>query len=121
MDAESALTPYRVNVFARGFRPVGKPSKKNGYTKIALSEYGFQLWTEVQAYREARLPSAGSFLFPGLHAVRQAALDALAKPNVYQVQIKTNQDRTVYLWNKHRDGRVTGYGYTRQEWQSEFR
>lgn len=108
--------PYRVNVFANGWRASGKPNKRNGFTRIERTQYGYTLWTHEQAYQEARLSSAGSFLFPGIHAVRRAAMDALQRPNTYQVQVRTNQDRLVYLWNKHADGRISGYGYTKQEW-----
>ena len=103
---KNTLTPYRVNVSAQGWR-ITKRLKR--VTRIEPIGYGYQLWTEKQSYCEARLLSAGSFLFPGLHAVRAAALSELSKPHVHQVQVRTNQDKKVYLWNKHADGRVTGY------------
>lgn len=69
--------PYRIVVFARGFR-AGKRYKR--YTEIVPSGFAYMGWTETQHYQEARLPSAGSFLYPGLHAVRRAALEFLALP-----------------------------------------
>lgn len=81
--------PYRIVVFTSGFAYFG--------------------WTPRQHYREARLPSAGSFLFPGMFAVRRAAMEYLALPDTRQVQIRTNQDRRVWLFNKQPDGRITGY------------
>ena len=82
---------------------------------------GYQLWTPEQHFSEGRLPGAGSFLFPGIHAARRAALDTFLRPDTVQVQVRTNQDRTVYLWNKWRDGSITGYSYTRQEWAERRR
>lgn len=100
------LTPYRVNVFAQGWRVTNRLKR---VTRIERVGYGYQLWTEKQSYSEARLPGAGSFLFPGLHAVRDAALAELSKPNVHQVQVLTDQSRKVWLFNKNTDGRITGY------------
>src|SRR5271157_1209126 len=95
--------PFRLAVFARDTRPVQASRAKAGLA----SSYGFFGWTPVKSYREARLPSAGSFLYPGIVAVRKAAMDYLAQPNVFQVQVRTNQDRKVFIWNKHEDGTVT--------------
>jgi hypothetical protein len=63
---------------------------------LAGRQAGFMGWTREQVYPEARLPSAGSFLYPGLHAVRRAALAYLADPTVGQVQVRTDQDRHVW-------------------------
>lgn len=109
-------TPYRVQVSRWQYRPAGRP-RKNGFTPIQKVGTGYDLWTPEQSYQEARLPSAGSFLFPGLFAVRAAALAEFAKPGVHQVQIRTNQDRIVYIFNRRADGQVSGYGYTKQEWK----
>lgn len=99
-------TPYRLVIFANRYTAKKRYKK---YTAIERVGYAVMGWTSTQYYQEARLPSAGSFLYPGLHAVRNSALDALAQPGVYQVQIRTDQDRKVYLYNKHSDGRITGY------------
>jgi hypothetical protein len=98
--------PYRVIVFARKFAPIKKLKRS---TQVTLRDYGYVLWTPVQSYQEARLPSAGSFLFPGVVAVREAAMAALALPETHQVCIKTNQDKTVFRYFKH-NGRISGYG-----------
>ena len=66
-------------------------------------------WTEQQSFQEARLPSAGSFLYPALHAVYRAAHDYLVLPTTQQVSIRTNQDQSVYRYFKHADGTITGY------------
>ena len=100
------LTPYRLVIFASRYAPKKKLKR---HTVIERIQYGYDGWTPVQYYREARLPSAGSFLYPGMHAVRRAAMEALAIPNVTQVSVRTNQDKKVYIFNKNSDGRITGY------------
>ena len=98
--------PYRINVFANGFRPVKRLKNR---TVIEPTTYGYQLWQPTQTYQEARLPNAGSFLFAGMHEARRAAMAALAIPATTQVSIRTNQDRQVYRYFKQADGRITGY------------
>ena len=101
----SERTPYRIVVCCRGEKSVGRGKR----TRTVTTSYAYMGWTEVQHYNEARLSNAGSFLFPGLHAVRRAAMEYLAQPGVHQVSIRTNQDRTIYLFNKYADGKITGY------------
>ena len=98
----SHRTPYRIVVFATGI--IGRRKKPVAY--------GYMGWTPHQAYQEARLPGAGSFLYPGLHAVCRAAMHYLQLPETHQVSIRTNQDRSVYQFFKDSTGRVTGYGDT---------
>lgn len=98
--------PYRIQVFATGLT-AGKRHKR--FTQLVVWEYGYDAWNPEQSYQEARLPSAGSFLYPGIFAVRQAAMEFLARPETRQVAIRTNQDKRVYTYNKHDDGRITGY------------
>lgn len=98
--------PYRVNVFATKL-VAGRRYKS--YTVLELCHYGYSLWNPEQNYQEARLPSAGSFLFPGIHRVRDAAIAALALPGTHQVSIRTNQDQRVYVFNKDVNGHVSGY------------
>lgn len=100
-------TPYRLVIFASGFRP---KRRRNTYTEIELCRFAYFGWTLTQHYQEARLPSAGSFLFPGIHAVRAAAMEALSQSGVEQVSIRTNQDKQVYRFFKHQDGTISGYG-----------
>ena len=99
-------TPYRLVIFATGTRTVGRGKRQRQQT----IGYGYMGWTPVQAYQEARLPGAGSFLYPGLHAVHRAAQAYLARPETHQVSIRTDQDRSVYRYYKHADGTITGYG-----------
>lgn len=94
-----AFKPYRIVIFSRGALKGLKGQRG----------YAYHGWTSTQHYIEARLPNAGSFLFPGLYAVRRAAMEYLALPETHQVQIRTNQDRKLYLWNKHADGTISGY------------
>lgn len=102
----SERRPYRLNIFGQRFQAVRRLKKR---TDIALVTFGFMGWTPTQHYHEARLPSAGSFLFAGMHEVRRAAMDALAQPGITQVSIRTNQDRQVYRYFKHADGTIGGY------------
>jgi hypothetical protein len=104
---DAGLTPYRLIVFAKKFYPI---KRRKHVTEIALQEYAFMAWTPHQHYPEARLPSAGSFLFPGMHAARAEAMNYLTRPDVKQVSVRTDQDREVYRYFRHADGRVTGYG-----------
>ena len=98
-------TPYRIVVFTQSTVTTGKG--KRAKTKTVGSAY--MGWTPTQSYQEARLEGAGSFLYPGLRAVRYAAYAYLALADTHQVQIRTNLDRKVYVYNKSADGRITGY------------
>lgn len=82
-------TPYRIVVFT--------------------ASHAYMGWTKQQHYQEARLPSAGSFSFPGPLAVRRAAMEYLADPATKQVSIRTNQDKRIHLFIKKSDGKITGY------------
>jgi hypothetical protein len=89
------MLPLRIQVF--GTHEVRK--EKN----IIKQGFGFDLWNpEQQCGQEARLPSAGSYLWPGLHATRRAALIALAQPGIEQVSIRTNQDKQVARLYRYR-------------------
>ena len=84
-------TPYRIVVFAESPRRGRRPARG----------YAYMGWSPVQHFEEARLPGAGSFLYPGLHAVRRAALEYLSLPETRQVSVRTNQDREVYrFWKR---------------------
>ena len=96
-------TPYRIMVFAHGFRPDRKGK---------AFDYAFMAWNPVQSYQEARLPSAGSFLYPGIVAARKAAMEFLTISSTRQVSIRTNQDKQVYRYFLHADGTITGYAGT---------
>ena len=85
MQSEEHRTPYRIVVFASGFGP-GRLHKR--YTEIVKPDHAYMGWTPQQHYQEARLPSAGSFLYPGFIAVRRAAMEYLALPETRQVSIK---------------------------------
>lgn len=96
--------PYRVIAAATGSRTIGRGKRR----RTEQTSYGYVLWTadtSAEPWREGY----GSFCFSGLHRVRAAALSELQKPEVHQVQVRTNQDRTLYVWNKHSNGQITGY------------
>ncbi len=102
---ECTRQPYRLMASGTSLRTTGRGKRK----RAQLVGWGIMGWTTEQPYNEARLPGAGSFLFPGLHAVRQAAMDYLNRPNIQQVAIRTNQDRSLYIFNKYADGSIHGY------------
>ena len=108
------MTPYRICVSAVGFRRgrlyKGRgPTHKGAYSAITPAAYGYVAWNPDHTVETSRLPSSGTFLWPGLHAVRAAAYAELQRAVVQQVSIRTNQDRTVYMYNKYADGRIRGY------------
>jgi hypothetical protein len=92
------IRPYVIWVFASREEEKGKGKRK----KTVTVDYGYCLWNPEQHYQEARLPSAGSFLWPGPIAARRAALDALMLPGTRQVSIRTNQDRQIARLYRHR-------------------
>jgi hypothetical protein len=97
---------YGLAVFARGFR-AGRRTRK--MTELIPSDYGFLGWNPDSSHESGRLPGSGSFSWVGIVAVRKAAMDYLRRPDVFQVQVRTNCSRKLYIWNKHADGRITGY------------
>ena len=98
--------PYRLVVCADRFRPVKRLKRMTMIEKTTVAWFS---WTPEQFYQEARLPGAGSFFYPGLFAVREAAMDAFKDSSVRQVQVRTNQDKKLWLWNRHSDGTISGY------------
>lgn len=95
---------YRIVVCATGAKVVGKGKRR----RVERTSYAYIAWQEDTTHDPAR-EGYGTFCFAGLHRVRHRAMRELGLPEVHQVQVRTNQDRTVYLWNKHADGRITGY------------
>ena len=105
---------YTIHVFGEKFVPVRRLKKM---TTIARQGWGILGWNPENAHEPGRLPGSGSFTWIGCRAARRAALEFLAQPEVSQVQIRTNQDRTIYVWNKQSNGRLTGYGHEVEDWQ----
>jgi hypothetical protein len=104
---------FRLNVFGTGYRPVRrvKATKRHGiYTAIEPCSWGIQGWNPDNRHEPGRLPDSGCFTWVGIVAVRKAAMEYLASPSVTQVSVRTNQDKQVYRYFKHADGRITGYG-----------
>lgn len=109
------MTPYRLVVSALGYRRSrvykGRgPANLGAYTKIEPTVMGWMAWTPDQTCEPWRLPGSGSFLFNGLHVAYAEAMRLLALSPVQQVSVRTNQDRQVYRYVKHADGRISGYG-----------
>lgn len=109
-------TPYRLIVFAHGWqhtkpRRTRKTSAWGVQCALVRQGYAFMGWHAEQdpIVDASRLPGAGSFCYPGLHAVQRAAAEYLARPDVDQVSVRTNQDRQVWHYFKQADGRVRGY------------
>ena len=105
--------PFRVVVscagWQRGRTYNGRgPQHKGAYSAIAPTTYAYIYWTPdttAEPWREG----FGSFGLAGIHRTRAAVLEVLADPRTRQVSIRTNQDRTWFVINKHEDGRVTSY------------
>lgn len=103
--------PFRVMVAAQGWE-CGRtykgrgPNHKGAYTAIKPLAYGFTAWTE-DTTAEPHRAGFGSFCFGSIHATRAEVVRQLANPRVHQVQVRTNQDRTLFVYNRRADGRIT--------------
>lgn len=87
------MIPLRAVVFTSFQRTIGRGKKARTVTTGAA----YELWNPSTVCEPWRLEGSGSFLWPGLHAVRRAAMaEFAADPNVTQISIRTNQDREVY-------------------------
>lgn len=106
--ADYAPKPYRLVAFGNMTRTTGKGK----HTRTKVISFGVVAWNSDEIartmYDPGRLHGAGTFCWPGLHAVRREAMRLLAGEYT-QVQVRTNQDRVLYIWNKHSDGRISGY------------
>lgn len=103
----NGVRPYRLVVFAQGLKRGKRSPKVCQLNRQGVAWIG---WTPHQhCGQEARLPGAGSFLYPGFLKARQAAFQYLQQPCVTQVSVRTDQDRSIYRWVKQTDGRITGY------------
>ena len=92
-------TQYRAIAFATG--SIGRVKKPRSYA--------FVLWNPDNTFEPSRLKDSGTFQWNGLHAVRAAAIAAFERPEVHQVSIRTNQDRSLYVFNRQSDGSIRGY------------
>jgi len=101
--------PYRILAFGRSTVTKGRGKR----ARQVVQGYGYVGWNPDECARlmfdPGRLQGDGTFCWPGIHAARAAAMAELAKPEIHQVSVRTNQDRCVYLFNKHSDGRISGY------------
>ena len=93
-------TAYRILVSGQGWRHGRLVRGKHPYTKVEPTTMSWVAWNLDHTVESARLPGSGSFVWPGLHAVRTEALRLMAASNVSQVSIRTNQDRSIYVYRK---------------------
>lgn len=99
--------PYRIVVFASGLR---RGRARRQFTELIPYDYAYVLWNPDQPYGlQARLSGAGCFEWPGMWAAKRAVDRVLADTYVRQVSVRTNQDKQVYRYFRHSDGRITGY------------
>lgn len=115
---KDAPTPYRLIVFGRRLRHVrtlkGRgPHRKGAQSVLEPVDFSFHAWNDSdearQLYDLGRLPGAGTFCWPGLHAVRAEAMRQVSQSGIHQISVRTNQDRRVYRYFKQPDGRIAGY------------
>jgi hypothetical protein len=107
------MTTYRIVVCARRVLP-GRtlrgrgPRQRGAQTRIEVASVAWIGWHDDHTVEPGRLAGSGSFSFPGIRAAYTAVRRYLAEPGVHQVQLRTNQDRKLYVWHQH-GGRVTWY------------
>jgi len=101
------VTPYTL-VIAGSHWQAGK-TRKNGFTPITRARSAWQGWTADQSAEAGRLAGSGSFVYNGALRAVQAARAYLRQANVDQVQIRTNQSRTILVYNKRANGTITFY------------
>lgn len=108
------VRPYRLLVTMDRFVPVALlrgrgPENRGARTTIARVRAGYVAWSDDQTPEPARLPGSGTFLFAGaLRAVARVHRE-FRDPRVVQVSLRTNQDRTLLVYNRQADGRITHY------------
>lgn len=76
---------------------------------VATAAGAFVAWTPDQTADPARLQGSGALLFAGIVRAIAAARYHLRGADVRQVQIRTNQDRKVLVYNRRPDGTFTHY------------
>jgi len=109
MNATTKVTHYTLVIAGSSWR-AGKPrGRKATYTPITRVRSAWQGWTADQSAEPWRLAGAGTFVFNGGLRAVQAARAALRQANVDQVQIRTNQGRSVLVYNKRADGTIYAY------------
>lgn len=108
------MTVYRIVVASTVWR-VGRtykgrgPNAKGAYTAVEPVTAAFDGWISDQSAEPWRLTGSGSFCYAGALRAIAAARQYLRQSATSQVQIRTNQDRKVLIYNKAADGRVTHY------------
>lgn len=109
------VSTYRVAVVGRVWRR-GRvyrgrgPAARGAYTAVELAAGAWCAWTLDRTAEPWRLAVSGTSCFAGGVRAVQAARAALRDPRVTQVQIRTNQDRKILVYNRSSDGKVTYYG-----------
>ena len=107
------MTPYRIVVCARRVIPGRElrgrgPRQRGALTRIEVAQVAWIGWHADHTVEPGRLAGSGSFCFPGIRTAYTAVRRYLEEPGVHQVQLRTNQDRTLYVWHRN-GGRVTWY------------
>jgi hypothetical protein len=94
---DCSIHPFRILVFGTSEVVKGKGKR----AKTVKQGFGYDLWNPDQETSErAGRPGFGSFYWYGMSVARRAALDALMLPNIEQVSIRTNQDKTICVLHK---------------------
>lgn len=109
----SAVRPLRVCVFGhvwqRGRLYAGRgPNNRGARTAIEPILAGWHAWTP-DTTAEPHREGYGSFCYLGGLRALAAARRAFRQSGVTQVQIRTNQDRKVLIFNRRNDGRIDCY------------
>lgn len=98
------IRPYRVVVFST----IQIDYKRKGKKTVGCA---FDAWnpelTDHWAHA-GRLQGSGSFSWLGMQGAKYAAARAFLDPAVHQVQIRTEQDRKLLIFNRHRNT-ITSY------------
>ena len=105
---------YRLLVAFYGYRRgrtyAGRgPNHRGAYCAIEPCQLGVMGWTADQTAEPGRLQGSGTFCYAGALRAIAAVRQYFQQPSVYQVQIRTNQDQTVLVYNRQIDGRITFY------------
>lgn len=76
---------------------------------VATTTGAFVAWTPDQTAEPARLAGSGSMLFAGMLRAIASARSHMRRTDVHQIQIRTNQDRKILVYNRRPDGSFAHY------------
>lgn len=106
------ITPYRLVVTFHAWRQLGiRKGRADGrgmHCRVEPTIAGYIYWTPNTVAEPAREGYGCFLLYGGLRAV--ATVRRIFRDHrVRQVSLRTNQDRTLLVYNRQADGRVTHY------------